>query len=89
MPGDSVDVLIQGWLIDGDEFQPFTSFPFQIGVSSVIDGFEEGVIGMRVGGLRTIIIPSELGYGPDGNPPADVPGDATLIFELELESIDP
>jgi peptidylprolyl isomerase len=89
IPGEIVNVRTQGWLIDGVEFQPQVLLPpFEVDADTKIDGFDEGVIGMRVGGLRTIIIPPELGYGEDGSPP-NVPGDATLIFDLELEPIDP
>lgn len=50
---------------------------------NVITGFERGIVGMRVGGLRRVTIPPELGYGSQGRPPA-IPGNATLVFDIEL-----
>jgi peptidylprolyl isomerase len=52
-----------------------------------IAGFPEGIMGMRVGGLRRIVIPSALGYGARGHPGLGVPGNATLIYEVELWAI--
>jgi FKBP-type peptidyl-prolyl cis-trans isomerase len=52
----------------------------------VIQGFSQGTIGMRVGGLRRVVVPPNLGYGSAGMPP-DIPGNSTLIFEIELLSV--
>ena len=60
-------------------------FSFTVG-SGVIPGFSQGVAGMRVGGLRRVTIPPNLAYGAAGSPPS-IPGNATLIFEIELVSI--
>jgi FKBP-type peptidyl-prolyl cis-trans isomerase FkpA len=57
-------------------------FTFTIG-TGVIPGFSQGVVGMRVGGQRRIVIPPDLGYGAAGSAP-DIPGNATLLFEVEL-----
>jgi FKBP-type peptidyl-prolyl cis-trans isomerase FkpA len=54
--------------------------------SGLIQGFSRGVQGMRVGGLRRVVIPPDLGYGAAGSPPA-IPGNATLIFEIELLAV--
>ena len=53
----------------------------------MIKGWDEGLLGMRVGGKRRLRIPSDLGYGSAGSPP-DIPGNAGLVFEIELVSID-
>jgi peptidylprolyl isomerase len=62
-------------------------FSFQLGSSSVIPGWEQGVEGMKVGGRRELTIPPNLAYGPAGSPPAIGPNE-TLIFVIDLESIE-
>jgi FKBP-type peptidyl-prolyl cis-trans isomerase FkpA len=92
--GDHVTIHYTGWLEEtpgsGKPGKKFDSSidrdqPFQtpIGVGYVIKGWDEGVIGMKVGGKRRLIIPHELGYGSYGVEP-DIPGFATLIFDVEL-----
>ena len=61
-------------------------FNFQIGVRKVIPGWETGLLGMKEGGKRTLIIPSEMAYGASGAGP-DIPPHATLIFDIECASI--
>ncbi len=61
-------------------------FEFQIGKGSVIKGWDQGVVGMKVGGKRKLTIPSRLGYGEKGSPPK-IPGKSTLVFEVELLSV--
>jgi FKBP-type peptidyl-prolyl cis-trans isomerase len=63
-----------------------TPFPFTLGVGRVIRGWDVGVVGMRVGGRRRLIIPPDLAYGAQGSPPA-IPGGATLVFDIELVSV--
>jgi peptidylprolyl isomerase len=86
-PGQNVTVHYTGTLENGTKFdssldtgQPYT---FRIGAGKVIGGLDEGVMTMKVGGKRRLIIPSSLGYGPAGSPPR-IPANATLIFEVEL-----
>lgn len=89
--GDTVSVHYSGWLTDGSPFDssrdrgmPLT---FQLGAGRVIAGWDEGVAGMKVGGCRKLIIPAQLGYGARGAPPV-IPPNATLVFDVELLSID-
>jgi FKBP-type peptidyl-prolyl cis-trans isomerase len=86
--GRTAVVHYTGWLMDGKKFdsskdrgQPF-SFP--LGQRKVISGWDEGVVGMKVGGKRELVIPPELGYGPRGTPGGPIPPNATLKFEVEL-----
>lgn len=87
VPGNTVTVHYTGALENGTKFdssvdrgQPFT---FTIGVGQVIKGFDEGVMSMRVGGKRKLIIPGTMGYGPAGSPPG-IPPNATMLFDVEL-----
>lgn len=91
--GDTVEVQYVGALFeDGTEFdsswstgQPFT---VTLGSGQVIEGWEKGLIGIRKGGRREIIIPSELGYGAAGQPPT-IPPDSALIFIVDAEKVTP
>ncbi|MDJ1185250.1 FKBP-type peptidyl-prolyl cis-trans isomerase [Roseofilum casamattae] len=87
--GDRVEVHYVGTLENGSKFdssrdrgQPFV---FQIGVGQVIQGWDEGVASMKVGGKRKLVVPPALGYGSRGIGP--IPGNSTLIFEVELLGI--
>lgn len=85
--GDTVTINYVGTLENGQKFDSSydrnQAFETQIGVGQVIKGWDEGVIGMKVGGKRKLTIPSDLGYGSRGAG-AVIPPNATLIFELEL-----
>ncbi|MFT5645303.1 MAG: FKBP-type peptidyl-prolyl cis-trans isomerase FkpA [Janthinobacterium sp.] len=90
--GQNVTVHYTGWLqnADGSAGSKFDSskdrndpFEFPLGAGRVIKGWDEGVQGMKIGGKRKLIIPSELGYGARGAGGA-IPPNATLIFEVEL-----
>ena len=87
--GDKLTVNYKGSLVDGTQFDSSydrgTPFTFVLGQGYVIKGWDMGMIGMRVGEKRRLTIPSSLGYGPRGTGP--IPGNATLIFEVELLSI--
>jgi peptidylprolyl isomerase len=84
--GDSVVVNYVGTLQDGTEFdnskkrgQPFE---FKVGGGMVIPGWEQGLVGMKEGGERVLVIPPELAYGENGIGP--IPPNATLVFSIEL-----
>ena len=74
-----------GKLRDGSVFDRSTRFVFQLGIGEVIKGWDLGVAGMRVGERARLTIPPELGYGNRGS--GNIPGEATLIFEVTLNAI--
>ena len=83
-PGATVTVHYTGWLSDGRQFDSsLGGDPVTFGLAQVIQGWQEGVPGMRVGGKRKLVIPPELGYGKNGVPGA-IPGNAVLVFDVEL-----
>lgn len=85
--GDTAIVHYTGWLTDGTKFDSSLdrgrTFEFGLGAGMVIEGWDEGVIGMKVGGKRKLTIPPELAYGDRGVGGIIPPG-ATLVFEVEL-----
>jgi len=85
--GKPVSVHYTGTLTDGSKFDSSLDrgqpFQFQLGAGQVIQGWDEGVQGMKVGGKRKLTIPPEMGYGARGFPPV-IPPNATLVFEVEL-----
>ncbi len=89
--GDTVEMHYVGTLEDGTKFDSSRdrgqTFSFTIGQGQVIEGWEEGIPGMKVGGLRTLTIPSDMGYGRSGAGGV-IPPNATLIFEVELISVE-
>lgn len=95
--GQTVSVHYTGWLYDpaatdthGKKFDSSrdrgSPFDFPLGASRVIKGWDQGVVGMKVGGQRTLLIPSDMAYGSRGAGGA-IPPNATLIFDVELLGI--
>jgi FKBP-type peptidyl-prolyl cis-trans isomerase len=95
--GKEVTVHYIGWLYDpksadhhGKKFDSSRDrgepFSFRLGAGMVIRGWDQGVAGMKVGGTRTLVIPSDLAYGRRGAGGA-IPPDATLVFDVELLSV--
>ncbi|MCG2583571.1 FKBP-type peptidyl-prolyl cis-trans isomerase [Massilia sp. TS11] len=93
--GQTLTVNYTGWLYDpsaadfkGKQFDSSIGrgpFSFQLGAGQVIAGWDQGMLGMKVGGKRTLLIPSSMGYGTSGAG-ASIPGNAALVFEVELLS---
>ncbi|GAB5559098.1 MAG: hypothetical protein SynsKO_07450 [Synoicihabitans sp.] len=90
--GDTVSVLYKGSLLDGTQFDsaedPENPFTFQLDRGKVIPGWEFGMLMMREGEKRLLIVPYEMGYGTRGRAP-DIPRMATLVFEVEMLKVTP
>jgi len=88
--GDTISVNYVGAFTDGKVFDqsvdPKTPFTFKIGENAVIKGWEVGLIGMKVGEKRRLVIPADLAYGEAGYPPI-IPANSTLVFEVVLIGI--
>ena len=89
--GKSVTVHYTGWLTNGKKFdssvdakRPFT---FQLGAGQVIQGWDKGVVGMKVGGKRKLTIPANMAYGERGAGDV-IPPNSTLVFDVELLNVD-
>ena len=89
-PGSIVEVHYTGWLPDGTQFDSSRDrgkpYAFRLGLGAVIQGWDEGIAGMRPGGIRKLRIPPELAYGARGASDA-IPPDSTLLFEVELVAL--
>jgi peptidylprolyl isomerase len=87
-PNSTVVVHYDGFLDDGTKFDSSRDRgqPAEFPLNQVVPGFSEGIVSMKVGGQRTLIIPAELGYGAQGRPPV-IPPNARLRFEVELIGI--
>ncbi len=87
-PGDTATVHYTGWLADGTKFDSSLDrndpYSFRIGSRGVIKAWNEGVVSMKKGGTRRLIIPPHLGYGSRGAGDGVIPPNATLTFEVEL-----
>jgi FKBP-type peptidyl-prolyl cis-trans isomerase FkpA len=93
--GNLVTVAYTGWLHDssrpeskGSQFDSSPSYSFRLGTGAVIQGWDMGVVGMRVGGQRRLVIPPELAYG-NTSPGAGIPPNATLVFDITLNNVQP
>jgi FKBP-type peptidyl-prolyl cis-trans isomerase FkpA len=91
--GALVNVAYTGWLHDsgrpdakGAQFDTNTSFTFRLGTGAVIRGWDQGVVGMRVGGQRRLVIPPDLAYG-NQSPGGIIPPNATLVFDITLNNV--
>ena len=91
--GNRVTVSYTGWLYDstqpngkGKQFETNPSFSFLLGTGAVIKGWDQGVVGMKVGGQRRLVIPPELAYGSSGAGNS-IPPNATILFEITLLSV--
>ncbi|HEX5745239.1 MAG TPA: FKBP-type peptidyl-prolyl cis-trans isomerase [Archangium sp.] len=86
-PGKTVTVHYVGTLTNGSKFDSSRDrnqgFTFRLGAGQVIQGWDKGVAGMKVGGVRKLTIPPDMGYGARGFPPV-IPPNSTLVFEVEL-----
>jgi FKBP-type peptidyl-prolyl cis-trans isomerase FkpA len=91
--GNTVTVSYTGWLYDtskpsgkGNQFQS-SQISFQLGAGRVIRGWDQGILGMRVGGQRRLIIPPDLAYGSSTPDPSTIPPNATLLFDVTLLNV--
>ena len=89
--GKKVTVHYTGWLTNGKRFDSSVvrkrPFAFEIGRGRVIKGWDEGVMSMKVGGIRQLKLPPSLGYGASGDPPT-ITKNAVLVFEVQLLEIE-
>jgi peptidylprolyl isomerase len=89
--GQTVTVRYTGWLPNGTQFDSNTTKPdplvFKLGSGQVIAGFDDGLVGAKVGSQRQLIIPPSLGYGPYDYGP--IPGNSVLVFKVEVISATP
>jgi FKBP-type peptidyl-prolyl cis-trans isomerase FkpA len=91
--GMRVTVHYTGWNMDGSKFDSSLDrgqpFDFVLGTGAVIEGWDQGVAGMKVGGVRELVIPPSLAYGPMGTPDGSIAPNATLRFQVELLGVSP
>ena len=88
--GDKASVQYLGTLLDGSKFDSSYDrnepFEFSLGKGQVIKGWDEGVVGMKVGGKRRLVVPGDLAYGAQ-SPSPEIPPNATLVFDVELVDV--
>jgi len=92
--GNTVTVAYTGWLHNsarpdskGTQFDSGTLQPFVVGTGRVIRGFDQGLIGMRAGGQRRLVIPPELAYANNSPDPSVIPQNATLVFDVTMNNV--
>ena len=86
VPGDTLTTHYLGYLTNGTVFdQSSQPIQFVLGQTDLIKGWTQGLVGMREGGVRRLVIPPALGYGIEGR--GAIPPNATLVFEIELEKV--
>lgn len=87
-----VAVHFAAWLTNSrllsSTFDSEDPIPVDLRSSNVLAGFAEGITGMRVGGERQLVVPPSLAYGDEGRPASGIPSNATIIYEIELMSVD-
>ena len=86
--GRSLSVVYSGYLVNASKFDSNVGgnlLAFVLGAGNVIVGWDQGLTGMKVGGKRRLVIGSTLGYGSGGN--GSIPGNATLVFDVELKAL--
>ena len=93
-PGSNVTVAYTGWLHDssrpdakGTQFQTNPTYQVRLGTGAVIRGWDQGVVGMRVGGQRRLVLPPDLAYGSQSPPGSIIPPNATLVFDITLNNV--
>jgi FKBP-type peptidyl-prolyl cis-trans isomerase len=79
--GDTVSVTYVGSFTDGKQFEA-GKHTFRVGAGAVIKGWDQGLVGMQVGGKRRLTIPPNLAYGAEGS--GTIPGDTTIVFDIDL-----
>ncbi len=89
--GQTISVRYTGWLANGTQFDSNTTkadpLTFKVGSGQVIAGFDDGLVGAKVGSQRQLIIPPSLGYGPYDYGP--IPGNSVIVFKVEVISVTP
>ena len=91
LDGKRVSIHYTGWL-NGAKFDTSLSrkpLEFRLGAGEVLRGWDQGIVGMKVGGRRKLTIPPALGYGTKGSLGGAIPPNSTLVFEIELQNAEP
>jgi peptidylprolyl isomerase len=85
-PGAFITLHYTGWTVDGNVFDTSkkgAGTPAEFELAKLIPGWQKGIPGMKPGGIRKLVVPPALGYGDLGSPP-NIPGNSTLVFEVEF-----